>query len=110
MMSTKACPNCGVSLRLYNVAVPPVRAKDFADYLIQNVIGFVIFGILAFAMSSWGIAGQITAFLIACGVVLAMYWRPMQRQKQENVAAHGRYHCEKCGHHFEGDGLHQLTS
>jgi hypothetical protein len=110
MTSSKACPKCGVTLRLYNVEVPPARPKDFWDYLVQNVIGFAIFGVLAFAMSSWGIAGQITAFAIACGVLLAIYWRPMQRQKKEDISAHGRYYCEKCGHHFEGDGLRQLTS
>jgi hypothetical protein len=110
MTNDKTCPNCSGPLRLYNVDVPPVRTLDIADYVVQNVVGIAIVGILWLAMSSWGVAGEVIAVVIAVAILTAIYWKPLQRRKHQDISAHGRYHCDKCGHHFEGDALRRLTA
>ncbi len=110
MNETKHCPNCGGQLRLYDVAVSQIRGFEIWKYILESALFFLIVGVVGLVIASWGVAGEIIAFVVAFALVASVFYKSRRHQREKDISEHGRYHCDKCGHHFEGDGLRQLTT
>jgi hypothetical protein len=102
----KECPQCGSSLRLYEV--PPSRLP-FLPALGVEAIFWPIFLIGMTLFAFLRDAAVIAAFIVALAVVLLVFRSTLSRRREEAIAAKGRYVCGSCHHHFEGDALRRLT-
>jgi hypothetical protein len=102
----KSCPVCASSLRLSETPM-----KVASPYLYAGEQLFWIVAVAVFALTwSLGDIGYAIAAVVAILVVVVVFRKSWQRAQREAVAERGKYYCESCHRHFEGDSLRQLTN
>jgi hypothetical protein len=103
--SAKICPVCASPLRLYETPLKVTSSYPFASELLFWLVAVAVFAL------TWtlGDISYAIAAIAAILVVVAVFRKSWQRSQREATAERGRYHCERCHHHFEGDALRQLT-
>jgi hypothetical protein len=104
-VSAKTCPVCASPLRLYDTPSKIAPSALFAGELIFWLVAVAVFALTwSLGEISYLIAG-VVGFVVVV-LVFRRYWQESQRQA---ITERGRYYCESCHHHFEGDALRQLT-
>jgi hypothetical protein len=106
--SAKTCPVCASPLRLYE---SPFEGEPYFLYYFAGE--FIFWAVAAIVLAlTWSFGDISYAIAVAVGalVVFAAFYKPWQRAQRDATARRGRYYCESCHHHFEGDALRQLTS
>lgn len=103
----KICPECGNALRMYGYSAnTPVHPTFVASSVTEMVVAFVLLVVLG---TTFGEPGIYIAVAVAVIAIFLIFREPLDRAKDENIARFGRYYCEKCYNHFEGESLRQLT-
>jgi hypothetical protein len=104
----KICPLCGGRLQLYETPMKVMRPND--SYLWGEPL-FWLVAVAAYLLT-WRLGNISYAIAALVGVVaiVALFRKFWRRSRRDVVSKYGRYRCESCHHHFEGDALHQLTS
>jgi hypothetical protein len=100
-------PKLCFSLRLSET---PMKVAS-SPYLFAGELIFWVVAVAVFALT-WSL-GDITyaiAAIVAILVVLAVFRSSWQRSQRQAAAERGRYYCESCHRHFEGDSLRQVTN
>ena len=102
----KSCPVCASSLRLSETPMKVVASP----YMYGGELIFWVVAVAVFALTwSLGDISYAIAAIVAILVVVAVFRLSWRRSQREAVAAHGRYYCESCHRHFEGNSLRPVT-
>jgi hypothetical protein len=83
--------------------------SHWSEDLIWQGVGSLIFLVLAAFLAGLGDKGLITAAIVAPLILLGVVWKVARGGREEAIAKHGRYYCQPCSQHFEGDELRQIT-
>lgn len=84
----------------------PLHPTFVASSVTEMVVAFVLLVVLG---TMFGEPGIYIAVAVAAVAMFLIFRKPLHRAKDENIARFGRYYCEKCYNHFEGDSLRRLT-
>jgi hypothetical protein len=104
MWDAKTCPNCEGPLRPSDVPRSLAAGRMLAvDLLLWATVALF----LAFLWSPRA-DGEIYAALGAVALVVWALARSRQRADRLAFEEHGRYQCERCGLHYEGDELRPI--
>jgi hypothetical protein len=103
----KSCPVCASSLRLSDT---PLKVAP-SPYLLAGELIFWVIAVAVFALTwSLGDISYAIAAIVAILVVQVVFSSSWQRSQRQAAAERGRYYCESCHRHFEGDALRQVTN
>ena len=100
----KTCPNCGNVLRPYRVP----RSLTAGRFLVADLLLWVTVAFFLAYLWAPRADGELYAVLGAVALVVWALLRSRQRADRLDLAKHGRYRCEQCDLHFEGDDLRQI--
>ena len=85
--------------------------KVASPYLHAGELLFWVVAVAVLALTwSLGDVSYAIAAVVAILVVVVVFRCSWQRTQREAVAERGRYYCESCHRHFEGDSLRELTN
>jgi hypothetical protein len=82
---------------------------DWSQHLLWEGIGLLVLIALAGLLAGLGDKGLITALIVAPVITLGLLWKVNRGDREKASAKYGRYYCEACSQHFEGDELRQIT-
>jgi hypothetical protein len=103
----KSCPSCAFPLRLSET---PMKVAP-SPYLLASELIFWVVAVAVFALTwSLGDISYAIAAIVAILVVVAVFRITWRRSQRAATAERGRYYCESCHRHFEGDSLRQVTN
>jgi amino acid permease len=95
-------------MELYTIAGSE-KGGDWSSLFAFEGVNLIVLVILAGLLVGLGETGVIAAFIAAPIVALAICWRLLTGDRKSAVAERGRYYCNSCSQHFEGDALRQIT-
>ena len=100
----KTCPSCGNALT--PVAIP--RSLSAIRILAVDLLLWATVTLFLAYLWSPRADGELYAALGSAGLVVWALLRSRQRADRLELAERGRYQCERCDLHFEGDELRQI--
>ena len=95
-------------MRMYTIA-DAENSWHWSEHLLWQGVGIVVLVVVAGVLAGIGDNGLIATFIVAPVITLGLIWKVSRGGRDKAIAARGRYYCNGCSQHFEGDGLRQIS-